>query len=152
LVRIKAVRRRQKGKEESVEVLRHAYGRGTAKVEALEQLGARTRDLLSTLIHNLDTPSQGKRVVETIENANVDPEFAKVLRRMFKDRAEAHTSSINSELNSVLARGAGSKDEKPLRMGMTIYAFEGPAPTVENPEKKKPSHVRPRTGKSKRSS
>jgi hypothetical protein len=152
LVRIKAVRRRQKGKEESVEVLRHAYGRGTARVEALEEFGARTRDLLSTLIHNLDTPSQGRRVVETIENANVDPEWAKVLRRMFKDRAAAHTSSINSELNSVLAKGAGSKDERPLRMGMTIYAFEGPAPTEENTNKKKPPHGRARNGKSKRSS
>jgi hypothetical protein len=141
LVRIKAVRLTASQKnpdDDQIEFLRDPYGRANARVAALEQLGARTRDLLSTLIHNLDSAPDERRVVETIENRDVDPEFAKVLRRMFKDRAEAHTESMNSELNSVSAKSEKHDRGRQLRMGMTIYAFEQGSPALEEagrPEK-----------------
>jgi hypothetical protein len=57
---------------------------------------------------------------------------------MFKDRAEAHTESMNSELNSVSAKSEKHDRGRQLRMGMTIYAFEQGSPALEEagrPEK-----------------
>lgn len=123
LVRVRAVKRRRDG---MIEVLKSTYGGPNAKSAAIEEMGARARDLLSTLVHNLTAPNESQRVVETMVNVSVDSEFAKVLRRMVRQRAQALTASVESELNSEVAKTSRGPGSKRLRMGMTVFAFEGP--------------------------
>ena len=124
LLRVKAVKKRRGG---GVEALRDGYAGLSAKVAAIEEMGERARDLLGTLLHNLLAPAEGQRVVETMVNMDVDPEYAKVLRRMFTQRAQALAASVESELTSELAQKNRAGGTQGLRMGLTIYAFEGPA-------------------------
>jgi hypothetical protein len=122
LLRVKAVKKR---KNAMVEALRDGYAGLNAKVAAIEEMGERGRDLLGTLLHNLLAPPENQRVVETMVNMDVDVEYAKVLRRMFNQRAQALAASVESELNSALARKKSSNGTKRIRMGLTIFAFEG---------------------------
>jgi hypothetical protein len=133
LLRVNAVRKHPEG---SVQVLKSTYGGENVRIAAIQEMGARARDLLSTLVHNLQAPHDGQRVVETMENVSVDADFAKVLRRMFRQRAQALTASVESELNSDIARGSRRAEGKKLRMGMTVFAFESPEPqSVKKPAK-----------------
>jgi hypothetical protein len=122
LLRVKAVKRR---KNATVEALRDGYVGLNSKVAAVEEMGERGRDLLGTLLHNLLAPPENQRVVETMVNMDVDVDYAKVLRRMLSQRAQALAASVESELNSALAKKKGSNGSKRIRMGLTIFAFEG---------------------------
>jgi hypothetical protein len=124
LLRVKAVKKRKNG---TVEALRDGYAGPNAKVAAIEEMGERGRDLLGTLLHNLLAPPENQRVVETMVNMDVDVDYAKVLRRIFTQRAQALAASVESELNSGLAKRKGSNGSKRIRMGLTIFAFEGEA-------------------------
>jgi hypothetical protein len=125
LLLVKAVRKNKRG---TVEVLKASYGGPNAKTDAIREMGTRARDLLQTLVHNLTAAYEDQRVVETMENISVNPEFARLLRRMFRQRAQAITASVEAELNSQSARAEGPSAAKRVRMGMTVFAFESPAP------------------------
>jgi len=128
LVRVKAVRKTKRG----LEVLTASYGGPNAKTEAIKEMGIRARDLLQTLVHNLTAAYEDQRVVETMENVDVNGEFARLLRRIFRQRAQALTAAVESELNSQSARAKSSDSTKRVRMGMTVFAFESPAPLPAN--------------------
>ncbi len=144
LERIRAVRRRKDG---ALEVLREVYGGPRARAAAIEEMGARARDLLGTLVHNIVAPKEA-RVVETMVNLDVDAEFAKVLRRMFRQRAQALTASVESELNSELAKADRSTGAKRLRMGMTVFSFEEATP-AQRTDKQPRSARHKRAGRTK---
>jgi len=146
LVRVRAVKKTRDG---TVAVLKTSYGGHNAKSAAIQEMGARARDLLGTLVHNLTAAHDAQRVVETMENVSVDVEFARVLRRMIRQRAQALTASVESELNSEIARsGRGADSKHRVRMGLTVFAFEGPAAAAENDGEA--PRARPRSGRKRK--
>jgi hypothetical protein len=120
LIRVGAV---EQVSEQRLKVRMQSYGVAGFDADAIEDLGQRARDLLETLVHNLLNPSSA-RWCETVLTVDADPKYLPVIRNSIKRRSQSYLSSLTEELNN--PRTSRSSRSKPaVRIGVTVYSFEG---------------------------
>jgi hypothetical protein len=132
LLRVGAV---EKVGDQRLKVKMQSYGTAGFEVEAIEDLGNRAKDLLETLVHNLQDPSSA-RLCETVLTLDLDPKWLPVLRNTIRRRSQAFLSPLGDELNSPRTARA-SRSEPAVRIGLTVFSFEGPATEGPDDAKKK---------------
>lgn len=120
LVRIRAVRKTDDGR---YEVRKEAHRAPAARADALDDMAERSRDLLSTLLFNIQNPPNKRRIVDTVVSDYVTPERAKVLRRILAERVAALVSSLQHNFDFRPA-GAANLEDLGTRVGLTLYSFE----------------------------
>jgi hypothetical protein len=131
LLRVGAVEEVSEGR---LKVKMNSYGVAGFEAEAIEDLGHRARDLLETLVHNLLNPSAA-RVCETVLTLDADSRFLPVLRNSIQRRSQAFLSGLGEELNSPRT-SRSTRVEPSVRIGVTVYSFEGAAPEGPDHEQK----------------
>ncbi len=92
---------------------------------AIGAIGERTRDLLSTLKHNL-RPSSKPLFEATALFQDVDPESVPLIRREIAEQAAAFIQSANSLVGRSRIKSGRSKLKQPekRRVGVTVYYFQ----------------------------
>jgi len=126
--------------DEKLRVKMQSYGTAGLEIEAIEDLGDRARDLLETLVHNLQNPSS-LRVCETVLTLDADPKWLPVLRNSARRRTKAFLSGLSEEINSPRTSRAAPSDPG-ARIGITVYSFENPAPEGPDDARKKSKRSR----------
>jgi Family of unknown function (DUF6502) len=109
--------------EQQVKVRARTYREKDVKVQELEELGQRARDLLETLVHNLNHPASS-RPCETAIALDVDEQWVAVLRNAWRKPINTLISAANEDINSRRVRVG--KGDKKVRVGITAFFFEGP--------------------------
>jgi hypothetical protein len=112
--------------EERLKVKMQSYGVAGLEIEAIEDLGHRARDLLQTLVHNLQNPKT-PRMCETRLTLDADPKWLAVLRATMQRSTQAFLVGIDETLNNPRTSRA-VRSEGSTRIGVTVYTFEGAAP------------------------
>jgi uncharacterized protein DUF6502 len=123
LVRVGAV---EQTEDSRLRVRMRSYAVAGLDIEAIEELGRRARDLLQTLVHNLQHPELA-RVCETVLTVDADARWLPVLRNTLQRRSRTFTAALSEELNSQRTSRASQKDPG-ARIGLTVYSFEDAAP------------------------
>ena len=122
LVRVGAV---EKTPDERLKVKMQSYGVTGVEIEAIEDLGNRAKDLLETLIFNLQNPGS-PRMCETVLTLDADPKWLPVLRSTIRRRTQTLLTGLDPELNSPRTSRKIRSDPS-VRIGLTVFSFEGPA-------------------------
>jgi hypothetical protein len=111
--------------EDRLKVKMQSYGVTGVEIEAIEDLGNRAKDLLETLIHNLQNPEMA-RLCETVLTLDADPKWLPVLRSTIKRRAQTLLTGLDPELNSPRTSRKMRSDPS-VRIGVTVFSFEAAA-------------------------
>jgi Family of unknown function (DUF6502) len=111
--------------EERLKVKMQSYGVTGFEIESIEDLGNRAKDLLETLIHNLQNPETG-RLCETVLTLDADPKWLPILRSTIKRRTETLLKGLDPELNSPRTSRKMRSDPS-VRIGVTVFSFEAAA-------------------------
>jgi hypothetical protein len=111
--------------EDRLKVKMQSYGVTGFEIEAIEDLGNRAKDLLETLIHNLQNPETA-RLCETVLTLDADPKWLPVLRSTIKRRAQTLLTGLDPELNSPRTSRKMRSDPS-VRIGVTVFSFEATA-------------------------
>ncbi|MGH8264079.1 MAG: DUF6502 family protein [Steroidobacteraceae bacterium] len=122
LIRVGAV---QELPNQRLKVRMHSFGAAGLQVEAIEELGRRARDLLTTLVHNIQHPEDA-RVCETALTLDADPKWLPVLRNTLTRRTKVLLAGVDEDLNSPRTTRE-KKSEPSVRIGLTVFTFEGAA-------------------------
>jgi len=122
LIRVGAVETTAEGR---LKVKMQSYGVTGFEIEAIEDLGNRAKDLLETLIYNLQNPSSA-RMCETVLTLDADPKWLPVLRSTIRRRTQTLLTGLDPELNSPRTSRKMRSDPS-ARIGVTVFSFEGVA-------------------------
>lgn len=136
LVKVGAVEKLRDGR---VRPRARAYKSMELNEEAVQQIGARVRDLTRTMLNNL-SPDAEPRVCATVQTVDVGEEQLALLRRAAQERGNAMMASMTQLLNSPRWRATAESAAR-VRVAFTCYLAEEALPQPE--ESAQP--VRPRS-------
>ena len=122
LIRVGAV---QQVQNQKLKVRMRSYAVSGVQQEAIEEIGHRVRDLLHTLVYNLENPAT-PRICETALALDVDPKWLPVIRATLQQRTRIFLTAVTEALNSQRTPG-NAKSGSNLRVGLTVYSVEGVA-------------------------
>jgi len=126
LLRVKAVRMTRDG---MVRVVSRRFSTGGADPEALHHLGEATRDLVSTLDHNLTAGPDDRLFEDAVVTLNLPPDLVPLLRQLVARRGASFLEDIEGWLAQHersprdLAKGLAT-----VRAGVALHMFVDPAP------------------------
>lgn len=135
LLRIGAVETVEEG---SVRVRAKQFRALEFSSESVNELGARVRDLMQTILNNA-TEASWPRVCRTVEITDIDPRFLPLIRKMLADRSEAALAGVQEELRSNRWKRT-DPNRRGVRVGLTVYTYEEEQPEKVN-EKGKRAHA-----------
>jgi hypothetical protein len=99
---------------------------------AIQALGEKTRDLLSTLVHNLEQPEDW-RFEGTATSASIDPRVAPLLKQVILTQGRSFLDRIEHQLNhSPMADQKKIRESAPVRLGVTVFLHETTARTSKS--------------------
>lgn len=126
LLRVKAVRQLPDGR---IKALSRSYATVRWDPEGITSVGEQLAEHCETLMHNLRDPGHS-RFVGRVVNGRVDPRYAPVLLRDLRESAQVFLQTGDSTLNYVGHTLSGERTAQravgpPMRLGVTLYIFEG---------------------------
>lgn len=126
LMRARAVRERNDGRYEPIS---RTFAPLNWTVESIAAVGETTRDLIATLVHNMEHASR-PHYIRRVVNERVDPQFVPLLIRDIQGYADNLCTSIDDELNSgrVTLKPA-AKAQSARRIGLVMFLLEEPSTT-----------------------
>jgi len=141
LLRVGAVEELQNG---CLRVRTREYRAAEFSRESVNELGARVRDLIQTMLNNA-TEAGWPRVCRTVETPDIDPKFLPLIRKLFADRSESMLSGLSEELTS--SRWNQTDPVGPgVRIGVTVFTHEEwPQEYASNGKRIETSSQRPHT-------
>ena len=142
LERAKAVKVLEDG---TIRLLSRTLANAEYNPETLAAVGERTRDLLTTLVHNVTDPAHA-RFERTVASVTLDPRELPRIRRDIVAQGEAFLSAASDLLHWPGANVAPGEDPKVAsRVGVTVFVFE--EPVVVPPRKAGKAKTPVRAGK-----
>jgi len=123
LERAKAVKVLEDG---AVRLLSRTLANAEYNAETIAAVGERTRDLLTTLVHNVTDPAH-ERFERTVASVTLDPRELPRIRRDIVAQGEAFLSAAGDLLHWPGANVTPGEDPKGAsRVGVTVFVFEEP--------------------------
>jgi hypothetical protein len=123
LERAKAVKVLEDGR---IRFLSRTLANAEYSAETVQAVGERTRDLLTTLVHNLTDPAHA-RFERTVASVTVNAHELPRIRRDIVNQGEAFLSAASDLLHWPAANVvAGDEPKVATRVGVTVFVFEEP--------------------------
>jgi len=110
----------------TIRLLSRTLANAEYNAETLAAVGERTRDLLTTLVHNVTDPTHA-RFERTVASVTLDPHELPRIRRDIVAQGEAFLSAASDLLHWPGANvAAGEEPKVASRVGVTVFVFEEP--------------------------
>ena len=112
-----------KVKDNTVQLIKHAYVPGKDSAEVIRILGTDTNELINTIDYNLTTSENNKRYQRKVSSAVLDKNAVEEFKKISQDRSQA----LLEELDTWLSRNeVEPDDENACYVSLGIYYYEQP--------------------------